>query len=139
MLSAFRKTARASNLVAGLDPSYDGIFYAATSGTPRIERVEERRYLRLREVVGVDGLAAEELQPGVEDEAPLSTEDWAMQQLAPPEPLGPPRPPEPLEPLEPPVWRPKPPPTVPPEPTGWEPFDETAGGDGSGTAGSPLA
>ncbi len=132
MLSAFRKTARASNLVAGLDPSYDGIFYAATSGTPRIERVEQRRYLRLREVVGVDGLAAEELRLGVEDEgAPLGTEDRAVQQLAPPEPLGPPRPPEPPEPPEPPVW--------PPPPTGPEPFDETREGGGSRDPGSPPA
>ena len=58
MLSALAKTIARDNLVAEGDPSYDGIFYASTSGTPRVERVERRRYDRLREVLGTDGLAA---------------------------------------------------------------------------------
>ncbi|MBE0528594.1 MAG: hypothetical protein IH629_05265, partial [Thermoleophilia bacterium] len=33
-------------------------FYASTSGTAAIEKVERRRYDRLREVLGVEGLAA---------------------------------------------------------------------------------
>lgn len=58
MLSALRKAISSSNEVADGDPSYDGIFYAPTSGTPAIEKLERRRYDRLREVLGVEGLAA---------------------------------------------------------------------------------
>jgi Zn-dependent protease with chaperone function len=61
MLSALRKAISSSNEIADGDPSYDGIFYASTSGKPAIEKVERRRYDRLREVLGVDGLAATEL------------------------------------------------------------------------------
>ena len=61
MLSALRKAIASSNEIADGDPSYDGIFYAPTSGTPAIEKVERRRYDRLREVLGVEGLAAEPL------------------------------------------------------------------------------
>lgn len=61
MLSALAKASRSSNEVAQGDPSYDGVFFAATSGTPRVEKVERRRYDRLREVLGTDGLAAEPL------------------------------------------------------------------------------
>ena len=64
MLSALRKAARSSNVVADSDASYDGIFYAATSGTPSIERVERRRYDRLRETLGTEGLAAEPMAEG---------------------------------------------------------------------------
>lgn len=58
MLSALRKTSTNSNIVGDGDASYDGIFYAATSGTARVERVERRRYDRLREVLGTDGIVA---------------------------------------------------------------------------------
>lgn len=58
MLSALRKAIASSNEIADGDPSYDGIFYASTSGTPTVEKVERRRYDRLREVLGVEGLAA---------------------------------------------------------------------------------
>ena len=59
MLSALRKAISSSNEVADGDPSYDGIFYAPTSGRPGIERLERRRYDRLRQVLGIEGLAAE--------------------------------------------------------------------------------
>jgi Zn-dependent protease with chaperone function len=58
MLSALRKAITSSNEVADGDPSYDGIFYAPTSGKPGIERLERRRYDRLRQVLGIEGLAA---------------------------------------------------------------------------------
>jgi Zn-dependent protease with chaperone function len=58
MLSALRKAISSSNEVADGDPSYDGILYAPTSGKPAIDKVERRRYDRLREVLGVEGLAA---------------------------------------------------------------------------------
>ncbi len=61
MLSALAKAATSSTAVADGDASYDGVFYAPTSGTPRVERVERRRYDRLREVLGTEGLAAPEL------------------------------------------------------------------------------
>ncbi len=64
MLSALAKSAHSSNLVGDSDASYDGIFYAATSGTPSIERVERRRYDRLRETLGTEGLAAEPMAEG---------------------------------------------------------------------------
>lgn len=62
MLSALRKAIASSNEIADGDPSYDGIFYASTSGTPAVEKVERRRYDRLREVLGVEGLAAPPLE-----------------------------------------------------------------------------
>jgi len=58
MLSALEKAVASSNLVGDGDVSYDGIFYAATSGTARVEKVERRRSQRLREVLGVDGMSA---------------------------------------------------------------------------------
>jgi Zn-dependent protease with chaperone function len=58
MLSALRKASESSNQVAVDDPSYDGIFYAATSGKPGVDAAEKRRYDRLREVLGTEGLAA---------------------------------------------------------------------------------
>ncbi|NTU71980.1 MAG: M48 family metalloprotease [Coriobacteriia bacterium] len=58
MISALRKAIRSSTLVADGDQSYDGIFYAPTSGTPRVERAERRRFTRLCEVLGVEGLQA---------------------------------------------------------------------------------
>lgn len=61
MLSALSKASRVSNLVADGDSSYDGIFYVATSGTAQVEKAERRRYDRLREVVGTEGIAAEPL------------------------------------------------------------------------------
>ena len=64
MLGALAKAVASSNEIAASDPSYDAIFYATTSGTPRIERIERRRYDRLREVLGTEGLAAGPLGPG---------------------------------------------------------------------------
>lgn len=64
MLSALRRAVRSSNVVGDGDASYDGIFYAATNGSPRIERVEQRRYNRLREVLGTEGLAVPPLEVG---------------------------------------------------------------------------
>ncbi len=61
MLSALAKVSASSNAAGDGDRSYDGIFYAQTSGTPSIERIERRRYQRLREVLGTDGLAAPDL------------------------------------------------------------------------------
>lgn len=58
MLSALSKMIAASNLMADGDPSYDGIFYTATSGVASVDRREQRRYRRLQEVLGVDGAAA---------------------------------------------------------------------------------
>jgi Zn-dependent protease with chaperone function len=55
MLSALRKAIQAPNLIADGDPSYDGIFFASTSGTARIEKAERRRFERLAEVLGVEG------------------------------------------------------------------------------------
>ncbi len=147
MLSAFRKTAQSSNQVANCDPSYDGIFYTATSGSPRIERVEERRYLRLREVLGVEGLAAEDLSEG-----DLSTGDSGQGQsagggeatapreysgLAYPDDVRPFE--EPLEPLQKPLAEPLWPEkraTTPPPPEGWEPFDEADADEPGGSGGA---
>jgi Zn-dependent protease with chaperone function len=74
MLSALRKAITSSNEVADGDPSYDGIFYAPTSGRPGIDKVERRRYDRLREVLGVEGLAAELPETDVDEggETPLA-------------------------------------------------------------------
>ena len=58
MISALKRTILSSNFVATGDQSYDGIFYASTSGTPRVERAERRRFERLAEVLGVEGLMA---------------------------------------------------------------------------------
>lgn len=58
MVSALRRAIRSSTLVADGDQSYDGIFYAQTSGTPKIERAETQRFERLCEVLGVEGMAA---------------------------------------------------------------------------------
>ena len=58
MISALRKAILSSNFVANGDQSYDGIFYASTSGTPKVERAERRRFERLCEVLGVEGLMA---------------------------------------------------------------------------------
>lgn len=69
MLSALRKAISSSNQIADGDPSYDGIFYAPTSGTAAIEKVERRRYDRLREVLGIEGLAAAPLDE--QQERPL--------------------------------------------------------------------
>jgi len=58
MLSALRKVVTSATGVGDGDPSYDGIFYAPTSGTTRIEPDERRRFERLREILGTEGLAA---------------------------------------------------------------------------------
>jgi hypothetical protein len=63
MLSALRKAIESSNEVADGDASCDGIFYAPTSGKPGIDKVERRRYDRLRQVLGIEGLAAELRDP----------------------------------------------------------------------------
>lgn len=75
MLAALRKAISSSNEIADGDPSYDGIFYAATSGTPAVEKVERRRYDRLREVLGVDGMSAPLEDIGARDERPSPPED----------------------------------------------------------------
>jgi Zn-dependent protease with chaperone function len=58
MLSALEKVITSSNEVADGDSSYDGIFYTSTSGTKAVAKQERRRYDRLREVLGTEGLAA---------------------------------------------------------------------------------
>lgn len=58
MLLALKKAILSATTVGSQDQSYDGIFYAPTSGTPRVERAERRRFERLAEVLGVEGLAA---------------------------------------------------------------------------------
>jgi len=58
MLLALKKAVLSATTVGSQDQSYDGIFYAPTSGTPRVERAERRRFERLAEVLGVEGLAA---------------------------------------------------------------------------------
>jgi hypothetical protein len=81
MLSALRKAITSSNEIADGDPSYDGIFYAPTSGKPGVEKVERRRYDRLRQVLGIEGLAAElpEHGPGIDVEPePEEGVDLAM-------------------------------------------------------------
>lgn len=66
MLSALAKASHSSNMVGDGDSSYDSIFYVPTSGTPQVDKVERRRYQRLREVLGTDGLAAADLDAWVE-------------------------------------------------------------------------
>lgn len=58
MLSALQKAIASDTTILDGDPSYDGIFYTPTSGTPRVERNERRRLRRLAEVLGVDGAMA---------------------------------------------------------------------------------
>jgi hypothetical protein len=58
MLAALKRAVTADTTISDGDPSYDGIFYTATSGTPRVERAEKRRLRRLAEVLGVDGAEA---------------------------------------------------------------------------------
>lgn len=58
MLSALRKAMASDTTIADGDLSYDGIFYTPTSGTPKVERAEARRFKRLAEVLGVEGVAA---------------------------------------------------------------------------------
>lgn len=58
MLLALKKAIHSATTVGSQDQSYDGIFYAPTSGTPAVERSERRRFERLREVLGVEGMAA---------------------------------------------------------------------------------
>lgn len=55
MLSALQRAVDSSNEAADSDPSYDGIFYASTSGRPGIDRIERRRLERLRQVLGTEG------------------------------------------------------------------------------------
>lgn len=68
MLSALRKVSESTTQVGTGDASYDGIFYAATSGTKRVERIECRRFARLREVVATEGIAAEPLRESSDTE-----------------------------------------------------------------------
>jgi Zn-dependent protease with chaperone function len=72
MLSALRKVVTWTTGVGDGDPSYDGIFYAPTSGTTRIEPDERRRFQRLREVLGTEGLA-ETLEPPAPPAPPAQT------------------------------------------------------------------
>lgn len=58
MLSALERVSGSETGVGDGDPSYDGIFYASTSGTKAITKIERRRFDRLREVLGSEGLAA---------------------------------------------------------------------------------
>lgn len=60
MKSALERCIAESNEVTpGDDPSYDGIFYVATSGRPGVDARERRRHARLMQVLGVDGLMAD--------------------------------------------------------------------------------
>lgn len=58
MLSALRKTVETSNEFGIDDQSYDGILYASCSGRMGVDARERRRFERLREVLGTEGLAA---------------------------------------------------------------------------------
>ncbi len=58
MLAALARAIEADTTISDGDPSYDGIFYTQTSGTPAIEKIERRRLLRLAEVLGADGAVA---------------------------------------------------------------------------------
>lgn len=86
MASALRKSVQTSNEVGIADPSYDGIFYAMTSGTPKVERAEKRRYDRLRQVLGTEGIAAPDLLVGDMPPEPPS----AASIQPPAAPVGPP-------------------------------------------------
>ncbi|MBA4370148.1 MAG: hypothetical protein C0418_01030 [Coriobacteriaceae bacterium] len=55
MLTALRKAVVSENRILEGDPSYDGIFYAPTSGRPQVERLEKHRFRRLAEVLGTEG------------------------------------------------------------------------------------
>ncbi len=59
MITALKRAIRSSTQVSDGDQSYDGIFYAPTSGTARVEKAERRRFERLCEVLGVEGLQAD--------------------------------------------------------------------------------
>lgn len=56
MLAALQRCVTSDTRIADGDRSYDGIFYASTSGLPALDRTELRRMRRLAEVVGVDGM-----------------------------------------------------------------------------------
>ncbi len=58
MLSALGIAVTSCNRIADGDASYDSVFYVSTSGTPALERIEQRRYDRLREVLGAEGMGA---------------------------------------------------------------------------------
>lgn len=58
MLAALKRSIGADTTISGGDQSYDGIFYAPTSGTARVERAEARRLRRLAEVLGAEGAVA---------------------------------------------------------------------------------
>jgi Zn-dependent protease with chaperone function len=73
MISALKKSILSSNFVASGDQSYDGIFYSSTSGTPKVERAERRRFERLCEVLGVEGLMASLDAPAESPESPPPT------------------------------------------------------------------
>jgi len=85
MLSALRKVAASSTAVGTGDSSYDGIFYSATSGTSRVERVEARRFARLREVLGTEGVAAEPLEETPPKEFPPEERPFGADKLPPEE------------------------------------------------------
>lgn len=57
MLSALRRTVESSNEFGVDDASYDGILYASSSGRMGVDARERRRFERLRQVLGTDGLA----------------------------------------------------------------------------------
>jgi hypothetical protein len=69
MLSALGRAIASDTTILDGDPSYDGIFYTPTSGTPRVERNEQRRLRRLAEVLGVEGAIA------LTDPAPPGTDE----------------------------------------------------------------
>ncbi|TLM74016.1 MAG: hypothetical protein FDZ70_07450 [Actinobacteria bacterium] len=70
MLSALRCAITSENRVLDVpDPSYDSIFYVATSGKPSVDRAERRRFVRLAEVLGVEG-GMELLERPLEDGTP---------------------------------------------------------------------
>lgn len=58
MLTTLKRAIASDTTISDGDPSYDGIFYTPTSGTPKVERAESRRLRRLAEVLGVEGAIA---------------------------------------------------------------------------------